>query len=115
MKIAPEMRPEFVSAMNEVAEARASRLYEEGLDLELDSDFEGAVAKYDELLLENGFYKDALSRRKTCLGFVELAQRLYGEAKQANGPGARLDKLKQIAVFWPEYRDVEKQIAKLEG
>lgn len=114
-KIAPEMRPEFVAAMNEVAEARAARLYNEGLDLELDSDFEGAVGKYDELLLENGFYKDALSRRKTCLGFVELAERLYGEAKQAKKPETRLEKLKQIAVFWPEYKDVEKQMAKIEG
>ncbi len=115
VKIAPEMRPEFVSALNEVAEARAARLYEEGLDLELDSDFEGAVGKYDELLLENGFYKDALSRRKTCLGFVELAGRLYGEAKQAKQAAVRLEKLRQIAVFWPEYKDVEQQIAKIQG
>ncbi|MFT4710542.1 MAG: tetratricopeptide (TPR) repeat protein [Planctomycetota bacterium] len=115
VKISPDMRPEFLAAMNEVVEARAARLYAEGLDLELDSDFEGAVGKYDELLLENGFYKDALSRRKTCLGFVELAERLYSEAKQAKGPAAQLNKLKQIAVFWPEYLDVEELLAKLEG
>ncbi len=102
---------EFREAFNEVADVRWERLYAEGMDFELDSDFEAAVLKYDELLQEAGAYEDAISRRKTCLGFVELAGSLYSQAKGSADAGQRLNLFKQIAVFWPEYLDVEQKIA----
>jgi hypothetical protein len=114
-KLSPAQRTDFQDAYNEVADERWRRLYDEGMDFELDSDFESAVLKYDELLQEAGAYNDAISRRKTCLGFVELAERLYGEAKASKEAAQRLRKYKQISVFWPEYLDVAARIEKLDS
>jgi hypothetical protein len=114
-KLSEKQQDEYRAAFNEVEEVRWRRLYDEGLDYELDFDFESAVLKYDELLQDASFYEDALARRKTCHGFVELAVRLYAEAKSADSAKKKINKYQQIATFWPEYLDVEENILLLGG
>lgn len=99
-------RPEFQAAKIDIDEARAGELYQEALDAEADGRYPAAVALLDELLQGTGDYKDAVSRRKTLTDFIKLANRLYGEAMNAQDPAKKKARLLEITVFWPEYRDV---------
>jgi tetratricopeptide (TPR) repeat protein len=103
---------EFASAKIDLDEARWKKLYLAATDSEADGDYERAAKLYDQLLQETGYYEDAVERRRTALDFIKLAERLYGEAQAAKSPKARRQKLEQIAVFWPEYKNVSKLLAK---
>jgi len=50
----------------------------------------------------------------TLKGYMKLAEDLYKQASEATDDKARLDFLRQIQVFWPEYRDVGKLVSELE-
>ncbi len=104
---------EFSSAKIDLDEARWEKLYVEATDAEADGSYERAVKLYDQLLQETGFYEDAVARRKTALDFIKLAGRLYGEAQAAKDPKVRRQKLEQIMVFWPEYKNGAKLLNKL--
>ena len=43
------------------------------------------------------------------------ASELYAEAKAAGTDQERRDLLRQIEVFWPEYLDIQEQLAALRG
>ena len=47
--------------------------------------------------------------------YVSEAARLYTEAQAAEAPAAKLEKLRQIETFWPEYEDILDQIRALDG
>ena len=97
---------DFASARIDLDEARWAELYREALDAEADGRYARAVKSFDLLLQETGFYEDAVQRRKTLLDMITLAEKLYGEFQKAKDPEVKRQKLEQIAVFWPEYRDV---------
>jgi tetratricopeptide (TPR) repeat protein len=97
-----------------IREARLEKEYQGALVLEHDYRFEEAVKQYDDLLAKAQFYKDVIARRDTLQEYIRLAADLYGKAAAESAPDKKLDYLQQISVFWPEYKDVRAQIAKLE-
>jgi hypothetical protein len=106
---------EIEAYREKLGEARLERLYEEARTLESDWRYEEAVVAYDRLLERQPFYEDAITRRDTLQSFVEQARELYALYEQAGSDEERLALLRQIAVFWPEYRDVRRRLAELEG
>jgi len=104
----------FEGARALIQEQRHERIYQEAFALERDQRFAEAVEKYGELLAQANYYKDTLARVDTLKGYVTLAEDLYKQASEATDDKARLDFLRQIQVFWPEYRDVAKLITELE-
>ena len=69
---------------------------------------------YDELLARTDYYEDSRARRGTLVDYVESAGRLYGEIPKAGDAQGKLSLLKQIEIFWPEYRDIQERIQRLE-
>lgn len=103
---------DFASAKIDLDEARWQRIYAEATDAEADGSYEYATKLYDQLLAETGYYQDAVARRQTALDFIKLADRLYGEAQASKDPEVRRQKYEQIAVFWPEYKNVSKLLGR---
>jgi len=98
----------------ELRESRFETIYRDALALERDWRFEDAAARYDDLLLEAQFYKDSIARRDTLREYVRSAADLYAKADAAATPEEQLATLRQIELFWPEYRDVPARIRALE-
>ncbi len=98
----------------ELRDSRFETTYRDALSLERDWRFEDAAARYDELLVEAQFYKDAIARRDTLREYVRSAADLYEKAGAAATPEEELAILRQIELFWPEYRDVGSRIRALE-
>lgn len=96
-----------------LAEVELQQLYQHALDLERDYRYEEAIAAYDELLAKTDFYLDARARRDTLAEYVAEARRLWEEAEAAPDDATRLDLLRQIEVFWPEYRDLQDRLREL--
>jgi len=88
-----------------IEEARLEANYKSALALESDQKFEAAIAAYDAILEKRDYYKDVLARRDTLRTYVAKAEELYQQAKDATDPGQKLGLLRQIEVFWPEYKD----------
>lgn len=103
-------------ALDAAREARLESLYETALELERDFHFEEAIEAYAYVLAEaGGFYKDAISRKRTLGSYVDLALELYAEYSDAGDNEERLDALHKIELFWPTYRDVPARVAELES
>jgi len=98
----------------ELRESRFETIYRDALALERDWRFEEAAARYDDLLVEAQFYKDSIARRDTLQEYVLRAAELYAKADAAATPEEQLAPLRQIELFWPEYRDVPVRIRALE-
>jgi tetratricopeptide (TPR) repeat protein len=104
----------FEGARVKMQEQKYDIVYQAALALERDQRFPEAIEKYRELLAQASFFKDALARVDTLEGYVALAGDLYAKAAQTADDAARLDLLQQIRIFWPEYRDVARQVSELE-
>jgi tetratricopeptide (TPR) repeat protein len=100
-------------ARADLEQVRYHEMYEAALANELDDRFVEAIAGLEALIAEAGFYEDAIARKETLEGFVELAQRLYGEAAAADDEEAEGDLLRQIWIFWRGYEDVEPRLKAL--
>lgn len=98
------------SARTKLQESRRKDLYQRARERENDFRYEEAIALYSELIDEAGFYDDAIARRETLEGYIETAERLYREAAAAPDAAKRRDLLRQIQLFWPDYRDVRRQL-----
>jgi tetratricopeptide (TPR) repeat protein len=109
-----EQKDEVDGALATIREARFAKEYDDALVLEHDYRYEEAVQKYDDLLEKAQFYKDVIARRDTLNEYIRLAADLYAKAAAEKAPDKKLEYLNQIAVFWPEYKDVHAQIAELE-
>ncbi len=105
----------FEGARAKIEQARLEREYQEALTFERDYRFEQAIAAYADLLKDVEYYKDAITRKETLEEYVKLAGELYASAAAATTDDEKLDALRKINVFWPEYKDVPDQLAKLEG
>ena len=105
----------FEGARAKIEQARLERMYQEALTLERDYRFEQAIAAYASLLKDVEYYKDAITRKETLEEYVKLAGELYASAAQATTDEEKLDSLRKINVFWPEYKDVADQLENLEG
>lgn len=104
----------FDGARAKIQEQKHERVYQEALALERDQRFAEAILKYGELLAQASYYKDTLARVDTLKGYVTLAEDLYKKAAEAADDKTRLDFLQQIRIFWPEYKDVPRQVSELE-
>lgn len=102
---------EFIRARTDLQTARYEKVYQDGLALERDMLFQEAVAKYSGLLELTAYYKDVLTRKETLEGYIRLAEDLYAKAQQAASADEKRTLLQQIHLFWPEYKDVEAQLA----
>ena len=105
----------FEGARAKIEQARLERMYQEALTLERDYRFEQAITAYTDLLKDVEYYKDAITRKETLEEYVKLAGDLYAKAEQATTDDEKLDSLRKINVFWPEYKDTADQLEKLEG
>jgi tetratricopeptide (TPR) repeat protein len=106
---------EIEAHRTDLHQARLERLYEDARTLESDWRYEEAVAAYGKLLEREPFFRDAIARRDTLQSYVEQAAELYAKYEAAASDEERLTYLRQIAVFWPEYRDVKLRLSQLEG
>lgn len=100
----------FEGAKAGIEEAIVENDYRMAITLESDQDYEDAIKAYDRLLAQREYYKDALARRDTLMAYVEKATGLYQQAMDATDPLEKLKFLRQIALFWPEYKNVDELI-----
>ena len=106
---------EFTRMFNMVEAYNWEALYQEGLNFEHDFRFEQAVESYGRLLDQAEFHEDAADRKRTLEDFIVRADELYGKMLAAGDDAQKLQILRQIELFWPEYKDVPKKLAELGG
>ncbi|MFT7485417.1 MAG: tetratricopeptide (TPR) repeat protein [Candidatus Paceibacteria bacterium] len=104
----------FSEARETIDEARLELAYQTAWDYEHDGDYAQAVKSYGSLLEGSDFYKDAMARKATLEGYIEMAQSYYEKAMDTKDKALKLEHLRSIQGFWPGYRDIEKQIERLE-
>jgi tetratricopeptide (TPR) repeat protein len=105
----------FEDLLADIDDARLDELYEHALDLEHDFQYVEAIAAYKRLLEEREWFKDARSRANTLEEYVVHARDLYAQAASSAHRDERLAYLRQIDIFWPEYRDVQERLEELEA
>ena len=98
----------------EIDDEKNRIIYERALAYEHDYLYEEAINVYDELLVRTDYYEDSRARRETLNDYVRNADRLYGEISSTKDARNKLSLLKQIEIFWPEYRDIQERILRLE-
>lgn len=111
-----KQREEIEASIAGIRVAQSKQAYRAALDLEHDFRLEEAIAAYQGIIDEFGYdMADDSQARITTLGdYVRDAKELYAEAKASTSDQERLDLLRQIEVFWPEYLDIAEQIVELE-
>jgi tetratricopeptide (TPR) repeat protein len=114
LEVTDRQAPAIAAQLEEIAAARKEDQYVAARTLESDGSYVEAIEAYDRLLAQATFYKDALARRDTLKGFVRDAEAIYARLESAADDAERLVLLRQIALFWPEYRDVRARLAALE-
>lgn len=92
---------------------RAEKAYDRAVGLERDFQYEAAIEGYDKILESRDFFKDVRARTDALTKYVADAKRIYAEYEAALTDASRLALLRQIEVFWPEYRDISKRIDEL--
>ncbi|MBK7874338.1 MAG: hypothetical protein IPJ77_01040 [Planctomycetes bacterium] len=112
-RITQKQKDRFEGLKNRVQEARFELTYKDALAFERDGKFQEAIERYTALLKLAAYYKDALTRKETLEDYVQRAERLYTQAASEGDVAKRLDILRQIAQFWPDYRDVADQVREL--
>ena len=105
----------FEGAHAKLQEAHNEHLYREAIGLERDFRYADAVEKYSALLAEAQYYKDVITRRDTLEVYIKMADERYAAAANETDDIKRLELLNEIKVFWPEYKDVAKQVAAIEA
>jgi tetratricopeptide (TPR) repeat protein len=98
----------------EVREQRLADLYGSALSLERDGRYEESLERFDALLAESEYFRDAITRRDTLREYVRRAAELYERAQASADQQDKVALLRQIELFWPEYRDVRAQLSALE-
>ena len=112
-RLTQKQKDRFEGLKNRVQEARYDSLYKDALTLERDGKFQDAIERYAALLKIAAYYKDALTRKETLEDYVQRAERLYTQAVGEGDAAKKLEILRQIAQFWPDYRDVADQVRAL--
>ncbi len=105
----------FQGAMAGIDDAIYEDMYQSAIDLYKDGDYEGAVVRFDRLLEKSEYYKDARTRRENLQADILAAQERYDLAKTAATDEERLRLLREIEIFWTNYKDIQIQIHRLEG
>lgn len=103
----------FDAEIASIAERRVRTSYEGAIGFEHDFQFEKAVTAYESILEDRDYYKDVRARIDALTDKIARAKRLYGEFEAATTDADRLEILRQIEVFWPDYRDIPSRIQAL--
>jgi hypothetical protein len=110
--LSDRQRDRFEAARIDIAEERLNRAYQTALNFEKDFLFPQAIEAYQAILDEVQYYRDVLTRQETLVEYVQRAEELYAESRSV--PDAeRLELLRQIEVFWPDYRGIGEEIESL--
>ncbi len=104
----------FIKTRNTIDDAKLEAKYRLALDLEYDGQFEDSIKAYSDLLTIVDHYKDALARQATLEGYVEMAASYYEQAQNADDPAIKLEHLRSIEGFWPDYKNIRKLIDRLQ-
>ncbi len=105
----------FDAAREAIVQARMEEIYERALSLEHDQLFVEAVEVYAEVLEEVEYFKDVRARQSTLQGYIEMAASYYEQAQAEKDPQKKLEHLRAIQGFWPDYMGIKDQIAQLEA
>ena len=104
----------FEGAVAGIDDAIHENMYQEAIDQYRDGDYEAAVKRFDELLAYSQYYKDARTRRDSLQSDIDAASERYERAAKAENDEERLRLLREIEVFWSNYRDIQLQIQRLD-
>lgn len=104
----------FDAMESAVIDAQHGDLYQRARTLESDEQYAAAIEVYEELIDQATYFQDAITRKETLESYIENAERLYEQAAAAASAEERAGYLRQIEVFWPDYRDVQEQLAELD-
>jgi tetratricopeptide (TPR) repeat protein len=104
----------FDEALAEIQGAQVRVAYQKAIDLEHDFRYEAAIAKYSQILAVEDYYEDCRARMDTLEDYVRDAAGLYERVMAAEEGPEALQLLRQIELFWPEYKDIRKRIQVLE-
>jgi tetratricopeptide (TPR) repeat protein len=102
----------FEAARIDIAEERLGRAYQTALNLEKDFLFPQAIEAYQAILDDVQYYRDVLTRQGTLEEYVQRARELYAESRAVQG-AERLELLRQIEIFWPDYQGIGEEIERL--
>jgi tetratricopeptide (TPR) repeat protein len=97
----------FQDARESITGQRLEVLYQDARVLEQDGDYAAAIDAYKALLATADYYKDARARQSTLEGYTEMAAGYYEEAVAAEDDEVRLQHLRSIEGFWPDYKTPE--------
>ena len=104
----------FEGALAGIESAIQEDMYVAALDLYKDGDYQGAIDGFDKLLEAADYYKDARTRRDNLAGDIVAASTRYELAAKAKTTEERLRYLREIEVFWTNYKDIQEQIHRLD-
>ena len=105
---------QFEAARAEIDDEKNRLIYERALTYEHDFLYEKALEVYDELLVRIDYYEDARTRRGTLADYILNANRLYAQVLNNGDLQDKLSLLRQIEIFWPEFRDIQERMMRLE-
>lgn len=106
--------PAFDAAKESIHQLRMEESYQQALNLEHDGKYPEAIKAFEELLAGGAYYKDARARMTTLSGYIEMAASYYERAMDAKEAKLKLEHLRSIEAFWPDYRNVEQLIGRYE-
>ncbi|MBM3988528.1 MAG: hypothetical protein FJ294_11310 [Planctomycetes bacterium] len=105
----------FASERERLHVARLQVDYEVARAMEIDHDYEAAIASYGAILevAPQGFFRDAIARRDTLNDLVAKAIAAYDRAQLEPDPAAKQRLLEQVLLVYPEFRDAQTQLESL--
>ncbi len=105
----------FAAQRERLHEARLQVDYEVARALEVDHQYEAAMAAYAAIVTSShqGFFKDAIARRDTLDDLIKKASSLYERAQVESDSAAKAKLLEQVELVYPEYRDTQAQLRAL--
>ncbi|MFM7297945.1 MAG: hypothetical protein ACKO4Q_12095, partial [Planctomycetota bacterium] len=105
----------FVSERERLHVARLQVDYEAARAMEVDHQYEAAIAAYSAILevAPQGFFLDAIARRETLNDLVAKAIAAYDRAQLEQDPAAKQRLLEQVLLVHPEFRDASAQLEAL--
>ncbi len=107
----------FVAARERLHEARLQVDYEAARAMEVDHQYEAAIAAYSAVIeaAPQGFFLDAIARRDTLNDLVAKAILAYDRAQLEADPVAKAQLLEQVLLVYPEFRDAAAQLEALKA
>lgn len=103
----------FDLALADVQDAELETIYQDGITYQADGRYPEARDAFAKVLELTQYYKDAITRRELVEGFIQRAEQKYAQAAAAQTSGEKLQLLREISIFWPDYKDVREQLKAL--